>query len=149
MTTQLTSALRELLHENGLDPEGFAAEFDFWKSLGIAGEDESYNFGKDGGYRTPQVGREQYALRHVHLVPVSDLLALGRWDWAWNNRRRRTSDRHLVYTSHDTYGHLLLWILDEPGSHDIAKMQTDEGRDLMQQFAMVAYHFRQTGAIIA
>ncbi|ADX45558.1 hypothetical protein Acav_1638 [Paracidovorax avenae ATCC 19860] len=137
------------MQENGLDAEVFAAEFDHWKSLGGAGEDESYFFGKDGGYRIPKVGLEQYALRHVHLVPVSDLVALKKWDRAWGEGWRRTSDRHLVYTSDGTYGHLLMWILDEPGSHDIANMQTEEDRELMQGFATVAYHFRQTGAIAA
>ena len=88
-------------------------------------------------------------LRHVHLVPLKDMTAMPQWEKAWKRRARKRSDRHLVYVSDPYYGHLLLWILDEPGSHDIAKMQTPDDRKLMQQFAQVADHFIQTGEVIA
>ncbi len=149
MATKLTGAIREQLGELGQDPQNFAAEFDHWKSRGQGGEYSSYLFGKDGAYGTPTVNGARNALRHVHLVPLRNAVALGRWDSDWRRRTRKRSDRHLVYVSDAYYGHLLLWILDEPGSHEIALMRSPEDRTLMLQFAAVAERFIQTGEIIA
>lgn len=147
MATKLTDALRALLRESGENPSNFAAEFDLWKSRGQNGEYSSYLFGKDGAYVTPAVNGAPNTLRHVHLVPLKDAAALAKWDTDWRRRTRKRSDRHLVYVSDPYYGHLLLWILDEPGSHDIALMGTAEDRQLMLQFAAVADHFVQTGEV--
>lgn len=147
MATRLTDAIRAQLGESGLDPNIFAAEFDHWKSRGPNGEYGSYLFGKDGAYIAPGVNGAPNILRHVHLVPLKDVAKLNRWDKDWFRRARKSSDRHLVYVSDPYYGHLLLWILDEPGSHDIALMRTPEDKELMNQFAAVAGHFIQTGEI--
>lgn len=147
MATKLTDALRALLRESGEDPTNFAAEFDLWKSRGPNGEYGSYLFGKDGAYVTPTVNGVPNKLRHVHLVPLKDMASISRWDVDWRRRTRKRSDRHLVYVSDPYYGHLLLWILDEPGSHDVALMSTPEDRQLMNQFAEVADHFVQTGEV--
>lgn len=149
MATQLTHAIREQLRESGQDPTNFAAEFDLWKSRGSNGEYSSYLFGKDGAYGTPEVNGLPNTLRHVHLVPLLDMPALMRWTKDWRRQTRKRSDRHLVYVSDPYYGHLLLWILDEPGSHEIALMKSPEDRTLMLQFAAVADHFIQTGEIAA
>ncbi len=149
MATKLTDAICGQLRESGQDPKSLAAEFDLWKSLGAEGEYSSPLFGKDGAYGTPFVDGEPNVLRHVHLVPLSDLTALKRWNLDWTRRARKRSDRHLVYVSDPYYGHLLLWILDEPGSHEIALMDTPEDRKLMLQFAQVAAHFIHTGEVIA
>lgn len=138
MATQLTHAIREQLRESGQDPTNFAAEFDLWKSRGSNGEYSSYLFGKDGAYGTPEVNGLPNTLRHVHLVPLLDMPALMRWTKDWRRQTRKRSD-----------GHLLLWILDEPGSHEIALMKSPEDRTLMLQFAAVADHFIQTGEIAA
>lgn len=149
MATKLTDALRAQLRESGQNPTNFAAEFDLWKSRGPNGEYSSYLFGKDGAYGAPKVNGAPNALRHVHLVPLKDLSALARWDKDWKRRTRKRSDRHLVYVSDPYYGHLLLWILDEPGSHEIATMKSPGDRELMLQFAAVADKFIQTGEVIA
>jgi len=149
LATKLTEAIRNQLRESGLDPTNFAAEFDLWKSRGPNGEYSSYLFGKDGAYGSPEVNGVPNTLRHVHLVPLKDVSTLTRWDKDWRRRTRKRSDRHLVYVSDPYYGHLLLWILDEPGSHEIALMKSPDARQLMLQFATVADHFIQTGEIIA
>lgn len=149
MATQLTESLRALLRESGQDPTNFAAEFDLWKSRGPNAEYSSYLFGKDGAYVAPAVNGAPNTLRHVHLVPLKDVTAIARWDIHWGRRARKRSDRHLVYVGDPYYGYLLLWILDEPGSHDIARMDTSGDRQLMLRFAAVADHFIQTGEILA
>lgn len=117
--------------------------------MGPVGEYESYLFGKDGAYVNPGVDGVQRVLRHVHLVPLKDPHALRKWDKGWRRRARKCSDRHLVYVSDPRHGHLLMWILDEPGSHDIALMKSEDDRQLMRQFAAVAAHFIQTGKVLA
>lgn len=149
MATKLTDAIRSQLIAIGKDASNFAAEFDHWKAKGAVGEYESYLFGKDGAYGAPHVGGKSNTLRHVHLIPLMEMTAFARWNRDWRRKTRKTSDRHLVYVSDPYYGHLLLWILDEPGSHDIARMQTPEDRRLMLQFVAVAEHFIQTGEVAA
>lgn len=149
MATRITDALRDLLTEQGRNPDNFAAEFDHWKSLGDRGEYSSRMFGKDAAYAAPQVDGVPHVLRHVHLVPLKDPDALSKWGRDWHLRRRKTSNRALVYVSDSYYGHLLLYILDEPAAHAVARMETNDDRELMEQFAMVAAHFIQTGEIQA
>jgi mRNA interferase YafO len=62
---------------------------------------------------------------------------------------RKVSDKALVYVSDLYHGHLLLFILDEPQAHQIARMQTPEDEELMKAFAAVADRFIQTGEITA
>ena len=147
MATKLTDAICDQLRESGQNPTNFAAEFDLWKSHGANGEYSSYLFGKDGAYGAPEVNGVTNTLRHVHLVPLKDVVALPKWNNDWKRRTRKRSDRHLVYVSDPYYGHLLLWILDEPGSHEIALMRSAEDRTLMLQFAAVADIFIQTGEV--
>lgn len=147
MATQLTGALREQLCELGLDPDNFAAEFDHWKSIGD--EYSSYLFGKDGAYSRPVVNGQPNTLRHVHLVPLADPVALQRWDKAFQRGSRKTSDRALVYVSDSYYGNLLLFILDEPTAHEVSLMKTTEHRQLMHQFAAVADKFIHAGEVLA
>lgn len=148
MATKLTDAIRDQLRESGQDPGNFAAEFDHWKSMCPDGEYNSYLFGKDGAYGTPKVNGVSNTLRHVHLVPLKDMSAINRWGKDWRKRTRKRSDRHLVYVSDSRHGHLLLWILDEPGSHEVALMKNPDDRKLMLKFAVVADRFIQTGKII-
>jgi mRNA interferase YafO len=149
LATKLTDAICDQLSESGQDPTNFAAEFDHWKSRGPNGEYSSYLFGKDGAYGAPKVNGAANTLRHVHLVPLKDASELPRWNQGWSRRTRKRSDRHLVYVSDPYYGHLLLWILDEPGSHEIALMKSPEDSKLMRQFAAVADRFIQTGEVTA
>jgi len=149
LATSFTAVLREQLMALGEDPANFAAEFDRWKARGDDGEFDHYLFGKDGAYARPPVGGIHYTLRHVHLAPLSNPLARQDWDVAWRRRSRKTSDRALVYVTDSVHGHLLVAILDEPGAHDVAAMQTPEDAKIMRQLAMVAEQFINFGKIIA
>ncbi|MDP9919042.1 mRNA interferase YafO [Variovorax boronicumulans] len=142
MTTRFTAAFAGQLKALGEDPSNFAGEFDHWKSQGLVGEYSNYLFGKDGGYIRPD------KLRHVHLVPLSDVNALMKWNIAWKRQSRRVSDRVLVYASDSTHGHLLIFILDEPQAHEISRMRTNEHQELMQSFSAIADRFIQTGQIL-
>lgn len=141
--------MRELLTGQGQDADNFAAEFDHWKSLGERGEYSAYLFGKDAAYRLPPVNGDHNVLRHVHLVPLKDPAQIARWDLAWQRRSRKTSDRALVYVSDPRQGHLLLFILEEPAAHAVARMLLPEHRQLMQMFAVVAERFIHDGEVIA
>lgn len=149
MSTKLTEGIRAQLCAIGQIPGNFAAEFDHWKSLGVQGEYDSYLFGKDGAYSTPKVNGQSNTLRHVHLVPMADAVALAKWNQGWRRRSRKLSDRALVYVSDPYCGNLLIFILDEPSAHAISRMTTPDDRQLMHQFAAVADHFIQTGEIVA
>lgn len=148
MATFVTHALRQLLQSQGSSPDNLAAEFQNWKSLGQEGEYSSLLFGKDGAYSSPTVNGLPNVLRHVHLAPLANAVALERWEKAFRRRSRKTSDRALVYVSDGYYGHLLLYILDEPDAHAVARMATDENRKLMHAFATIAERFIHTGEIV-
>jgi len=148
LATRCTTALCTQLQALGLDPINFAAEFDAWKAWGSTGEYQSYTFGKDGGYAAPAVGGVRYLLRHVHLVPLEDTTALRLWDIHWRRRSRKTSDRVLVYVSDHHYGHLLIFILEEPIAHEIAQMKTGDHKTTMRGLAKVAEQFIHDGTVI-
>jgi mRNA interferase YafO len=149
LTTRFTAALETQLQSIGLDPVIFSSSFDSWKALGEAGEYQDSRFGKDGAYVSPEVGGERYKLRHVHLPPLADPLALRIWMARWKRRARKSSNRVLVYVSDPVHGHLLIYILTEPDAHEIALMKTAKHRQIMLNFAAIAERFIQDGTIIA
>lgn len=151
MATRVTQLLASQLLALGKNVESFAAEFSHWKASGDRGEYGSYLFGKDGAYTRPLVNGQKDVLRHVHLVPLNDPnpKAQSLWDTNWRFRRRKTSNRVLVYASDRQYGHLLMLILNEPDAHDIAEMKTEPHRILMLKLAAVAEAFIYTGKITA
>jgi len=122
-----------------------AAAFDAWKARGFAGEYSSYLFGKDSAYGS----RLPSSLRHVHLAPLADAVALAAWNRSWSRRTRKVSDRALVYASDNMHGHLLIFILNEPHAHRIARMETAEDASLMLKLAKVAQRFVHDGSVIA
>lgn len=140
----MTDVLRQELLGIGDDPDRFIKEFGDWKSLGPRGEDDNYYFGKDGEYSRPTVDNKR-VLRHVHLVPLKDVVALKAWDKAWERHSRRVSDTALVYVDGGWRGYLLLTILWEPDAHTIAEMATPEHRELMEHLAATAEQFRFDG----
>lgn len=151
MATRVTHALAAQLRALGNSAENFAAEFNNWKAGGERTEYGSYLFGKDGAYTRPKVNGQNDVLRHVHLVPLNDPNpeTLNIWNRNWQLKRRKTSKRALVYVSDAQYGHLLLFILgDDPDAHDIAKMATEQHRQLMLRFAAVADRFIHTGEVL-
>lgn len=74
---------------------------------------EAYEFAKDAFNRGSKV------CRHVHMVPIGDDGSLIEWNENWENYRKRTSDRILFYANGDSYGYLLIQIVDDPGGHGV------------------------------
>lgn len=145
MDVRITTVLENKLKSDGFDSDLFIQSFKDWKQKD---EFSSYLFGKDSAYFSPRVNGTPYTLRHVHLVPIVDQSSLHRWKLDWKNKSRKTSDRVLVYVkNHNSY--LLITILPEPGSHQIARMQTQQDKDLMQRFAIIAEAFIDRNEVIA
>ena len=145
MDVRITTVLENKLKSAGFDSDLFVQSFKDWKQ---GDEFSSYFFGKDGTYSSPPVNGEPYTLCHVHLVPIVDQSSLHRWKLDWKNKSRKTSDRVLVYVkNHNSY--LLITILPEPGSHQIARMQTPQDKDLMRRFAIIAEAFIDRNDVIA
>ncbi|MGQ3085334.1 MAG: type II toxin-antitoxin system YafO family toxin [Hydrogenophaga sp.] len=146
MSTQCTASLRSQFDEFGESVDPFIQAFSAWKASDEYG---SYLFGKDGEYASAVLKISSGKLKHVHLVPVVDTDALVAWERDHERRSRKTSDRALVYAE-DTQGNfLLLFILDEPEAHEIARMATEEHRTLMRQLAAVAEEWAFSGEILA
>lgn len=144
-----TEIIEALFHNAGLDLTEFVDLFRQWKSLGPSGEDEFYEFGKDGAYVSPSVNGQKNVLRHVHLVPIIDVQKKADWDKKWERHSRRTSDRALVYVADGNAKFLLITILPEPSAHAIGKMQTTEHKEMMEFFAEIADQFIHHNNIIA
>ncbi|AIK89402.1 type II toxin-antitoxin system YafO family toxin [Glaesserella parasuis] len=114
------------------DKQFFIEQFKYWKQNG---ENSSYHFGKDGFYTPIQSG-----LRHVHLVPVINILDKINWDKHWQTGQRRTSDTCLVYVE-DGSDYLLITILPEPLAHKIAAQREENHRVIMKHFRHIAEQF--------
>ncbi len=149
MVTRCTHALHNQLAAIGEDSAGWADFFDDWKARGPAGEYDNYFFGKDGAYVGIKMDAPHVKLMHVHLVPILDPVALARWERDWARRSRKVSDRALIYADDGHGNYLLIYVLDEPSAHAIAKMATQQDRETMQAFAAVASAFVFDGSIIA
>jgi mRNA interferase YafO len=145
---EITQTLRESLERQNIDSGVLVSDFRDWKTDWPREEYESSLFGKDSSYARPRVDGRAYELRHVHLVPLKDAEALRKWERALDWRRRKTSDRVLVYAGKDGGPYLLIFILDEPDAHTIAEMHTREDRETMEGFAEVAAAFLDDGDII-
>lgn len=143
MEVKITTMLRDALDEEG-GADILIEDFIDWKS---GDEYGSYVFGKDGAYAAPTVDGEKNVLRHVHLVPITDRVKLRQWNRAWRRRSRKVSDRALVYVDGGKGKYLLIYILDEPGAHDIAKMKTAKHKELMGAFAAIAEAFLYNGEV--
>jgi hypothetical protein len=139
-----TKALASKVGWIKIDPAQFQEKFAAWKSLGPAGENNDYNFGKDGFYASPLVNGKMI-LKHVHLVPDGNPKALAQWNRDWDKYRRRSSDNALIYAEDKLYGYLLITTLWSPDAHEIPKMKTQQHREIMNSFAQVAEHFIHTG----
>lgn len=145
---EITRALKDKLKRQGIDPGVFVYAFRDWKTGWPKQEYESPLFGKDGSYIFPKVDGVPYTLEHVHLVPLTDEAGMSSWKKAFHWRRRKLSDRVLVYVGKHPGPYLLIFILDEPDAHEIAKMRTADDSETMQGFAEVAAAFLWNGSII-
>ncbi|MEN9866421.1 MAG: hypothetical protein RL748_2011 [Pseudomonadota bacterium] len=149
LSVKMTTILAQQFTSQRLDAALFMELFANWKSSGPAGDDNFYEFGKDGAYSRPLVNNQAYVLRHVHLLPVVDMQKRLEWDRRWRNYSRRTSDRVLVYVDDGPKRFLLIAILPEPEAHNIARMATQRDQDVMQSFSAIAEEFIFSGKIIA
>lgn len=148
-TVSTTQIIASHFRSTGANLQQFVTDFSQWKDAGSAGEDDSYEFGKDSAYVAPRVNGEKNILRHVHIVPIIDENAIKKWDRKWGQHGRRTSDRVLVYVSDDNDKFLLIAILEEPDAHEIAEMRTQQHRERMELFAQIAEEFIYNGKVIA
>lgn len=141
-----------------MTPAAFCGLFDTWKAGFPDSLYKSYLFGRDGAYTTPKVDGKQYVLRHVHLLPVMDPDALAEWNKRYKlgtekgKWKERVSNRALIYATRVLYDstqeHLLMYILDEPDAHRIARMKSQGDRVFMEQFATCAAAFIHNGEVI-
>jgi hypothetical protein len=132
----VASALREKLDIIAGAADALAAEFALWKS---GGEDDHYDFGKDG------LDLRSKVLYHVHLVPKNVPEAQDAWDKAWERYGKRTSDRYLFYAyGGQRLGWLLLDVIDDPGAHEVWE---DAFREYRQQLEAWAQDFTDFGTL--
>jgi mRNA interferase YafO len=147
MAVKTTRILKNFLDEDNLNVEEFCTRFASWK-LSLD-EYSSYFFGKDSAYVKPTVGTDKYILRHVHIVPILDKIQLSKWNRLSKLKKRKTSDRVLIYVSDNKGNFLLIIILSEPNAHEVAEMKTQTHKELMEYFATVAEAFIFDGSILA
>lgn len=134
---RLTEALKTQLLAENLNPNVLTQRFSEWKS---GDEYSSYLFGKDG------LGLKTTVLRHVHLVPIHDLVALSKWNIAWGRKPpgRKTSDRYLFYCDGGANsGYLLIYIVGDPGGHKALF----DSKPLIDKFEACADQFVNFGTI--
>lgn len=127
-----TNLIKQYAQLNHFDLSRFTERFIKWKKNG---EFSSYFFGKDGFYSPIHFG-----LRHVHLVPILNIVDKLNWDKHWKTGQRRTSDTCLVYVE-DGSDFLLIAILPEPLAHEVAREETEEDRLVMANFRHIAEQF--------
>lgn len=124
----------------------FVKRFCDWKK---GNEFGSFFFGKDGGYRAPTLDFPQSQLMHVHLVPLHDVQQLSVWKKLFRRRSRKTSNRVLIYAERSSVQYLLIDILEEADDpHSIAKMTTQEDKDIMYAYAAIANCYIESGDIL-
>lgn len=144
MSVDMTRILREKLKTEA-NANKLLADFATWK---VGDEYGNFFFGKDAYYFKPLVDGKM-ELRHVHLVPLENIQALRRWKKDYALRSRKTSDRALVYVGDGKGSYLLLFILDEPRAHEVARMSNSCDKDLMLGMSETAAAWLETGDIIA
>lgn len=141
INVQVTNILKNKFSTVNLDLEQFTKLFFDWKSAGVEGWDNFYEFGKDVSYETPHVNGKKNVLMHVHLVPILDTVQKSKWDRNWERCSNRTSNRSLVYVNDNNTNFLLIDILPEPYAHEIPRMTTPEHKQIMGCYADIAEKF--------
>ena len=146
MTVQITNAFRTRLENLNINVDVYMTLFSEFK----AGDPlENFIFGKDSAYKTPEVGGHIYTLRHVHMIPASDPVKRAEWEALARQKKQKVSDRALVYVTDAGDNHLLIFLLEEPEAHTIARMATEDHKILMKKFASIAAEFLKSGKVIA
>lgn len=145
MTVQVTNAFRTRLQEFGINVDVYTAMFSEFKSGDPL---DHLIFGKDSAYKTPEVAGQIYTLRHVHVMPVADPVQNAAWRELARKKAEKVSDRALVYVTDAGNNHLIIYLLEEPEAHTIARMGTEEHKLLMTKFAAIAAEFLKSGKVI-
>jgi Toxin YafO, type II toxin-antitoxin system len=139
MDVRLTGILESSLNRHdGLTPQALINYFSEWKQSPTT---EDYYFGKDAFNRGSKV------LRHVHLPPKSSSDGIARWQTCWRQQRNRTSDRHLFYVDRGLDRYLLIFIVDDPGAHELLAHPTPEQKALLTEFERIASEFYYFGKV--
>lgn len=139
MPVFVSHQLEEAAKAAKIDLTKLVEQFAWWKADPDR-EFRSFWFGKDGAYQSPDVDGRPYELRHCHLPPSSEP-AKTRWAAVFKKLGRKTSDRVLVYARRKNGDYLLIYVLDEPGAHEIAEMRTKDHERLMRALAEMAAVF--------
>jgi len=110
------------------------------KLSGTAPCPEDYYFGSDTPYRTPKLN-SGLPLMHIHMVPSSDAVDLRSWreQIEADDGKMKTSNLALVYAKNLNDDYLLIAML--PRAHQISQMKTQEHKDIMERFALIANEF--------
>jgi hypothetical protein len=93
------------------------ADFKHWK--GPAAGQQTAVFGRD------VLNNGSKYLRHAHMVPQSTGPGLVAWTRVYDRNTRhganqdQLSDRYLFYAFDKTHGFLLLYLIEDPGGHDV------------------------------
>lgn len=145
----ITKVLKTTLESQSVDVTAFQFAFANWRHNWPQNEYTNEFFGKDVPYQTPLVDGQKNILRHVHITPIAELEERRKWYYFFRLRKKKTSDRHLVYVNGGPLGYLLIDILEEPYAHKIALMETREDAQVMRTFAKIAEEFLIDGTIIA
>jgi hypothetical protein len=111
----------------------FIENFKEWKSS--SDPDSSFYFGKDAGYREPKLSTGY--LLHVHTPPTTKI-ERDKWSYNFENSKKRTSDRALVYIKRGTSYLLIDWIKSD--AHESTDYSI-EGKKNLLNFANIAEKF--------
>jgi hypothetical protein len=138
--------LTENLSENQIAK--LMEDFFQWKRLGLAGEFDSFIFGKDSLYKPP--ASPLNTLSHVHMLPPNNDRHFDQWVVDHNRRppSRKTSNVALVYATYTNsiskkQTFLLIGFLENPDAHEIPKRQTQDHKDRMARYNAAAAEFIQ------
>lgn len=128
------------------DLKSVVLAFRWWKS-DPANENRSPVFGKDSANLAPAVNGEKFVLRHCHLIPLCNKIALAQWEKNFARKRRKTSDRVLFYAQDPIFDKpngenldlqrkfYLIDIADDPGAHELMRMSDAMGKRIMSKIA--------------
>ena len=75
------------------------------------------------------------------MSPLDDAAATAKWDLQYAHKKIKTSDRALIYAHNGNDCYLLIYILDNPGAHETAKMNTQKTKALMKYYAALAEQY--------
>lgn len=135
LKVHISSALRAAFAERPELLAEIANEFGRWQSRP---DTSHYWFGR--------VSKDNEGLQHAHMIPANVKASREQWDLQWKLRRpwRRRSDRYVLFAHGGHRGVLLIWILDDPGAHEIWNTRH---LSLVKRFQSIASNFIHLGVV--